>query len=141
MSDPKSNISAYTIGKLAAAADVNIETVRYYQRLKLILEPVKPAHGYRQYSADYLSRILFIKRTQSLGFTLKEIQELLDLGDGHCQEVQQLAEDKIVKIEERLSDLQAMRSALKDLLIKCQTNNIENAPCALIKSIGIRREG
>lgn len=107
-------IKSLTIGKLAAA-DVNVETIRYYQRLNLISKPLRPIQGYRQYPAEFLLRIRFIKRGQHLGFTLKEIQELLDLGDGHCLGVQQLTAGKIKTIEERISALEAMRGALKDL--------------------------
>ncbi|MBN4079503.1 MerR family DNA-binding protein [Beggiatoa alba] len=129
------NSITFTIGKLAAAAHVNVETIRYYQRLKLIPEPSKPAQGYRRYPAEIVSRVRFIKRTQLLGFTLKEIQELLNLGDGHCQQVQYLAEEKIHSIEERIADLKVMRIALKDFLIDCQATGSENTQCALIEAI------
>lgn len=124
-----------TIGKLAVATNVNVETIRYYQRLELILEPLKPDHGYRQYSDEYVLRVRFIKRCQQLGFTLKEIRELLDLGDGHCDQVQQLATKKIEKIEERIADLQAMDDALRDLLEKCQSPDANNRHCALIETL------
>ncbi len=127
--------TSLTIGKLATAADVNVETIRYYQRLNLIKEPFKPAQGYRQYSTDNISRLRFIKRSQELGFTLKEIQELLDLGDGHCHEVQQLAAKKIQQVEERITDLSAMGDALKDLLTQCQTTDSSNAQCALVETL------
>ncbi len=124
-----------TIGKLAAAADVNVETIRYYQRLKLIIEPAKPAQGYRHYPAEYVLRVRFIKRAQQLGFTLKEIQELLELGDGHCQQVQQLAQVKLEKIRGRIADLNAMHDALDSLLVQCQTSGAGDARCALIETI------
>ncbi|HHI94305.1 MAG TPA: MerR family transcriptional regulator [Gammaproteobacteria bacterium] len=124
-----------TIGKLAAAAGVNVETIRYYQRLKLIIEPAKPDQGYRHYPAEYVLRVRFIKRAQQLGFTLKEIQELLELGDGHCQQVQQLAQVKLKKIRERITDLTAMYDALDSLLTQCQTSEADDARCALIETI------
>ena len=124
-----------TIGKLAAAADVNVETIRYYQRLKLLIEPAKPEQGYRLYPDEYILRVRFIKRAQQLGFTLKEIQELLELGDGHCQQVQQLAEVKLEKIEQHITDLTAMHTALKRLLIQCQTSEADAEHCALIETI------
>jgi len=124
-----------TIGKLAAAAGVNVETIRYYQRLKLIIEPVKPAQGYRLYPDEYVLRVRFIKRAQQLGFTLKEIQELLDLGDVHCEQVQQLAQVKLKKIEEHITDLNAMHKALSSLLSQCRINGTDAAHCALIETI------
>ena len=71
----------FTIGILAKAAEVNIETVRYYQRVGLIKEPAKPLQGYRTYPSVTLNRIKFIKRAQQLGFSLTEIAELLELGE------------------------------------------------------------
>jgi MerR family mercuric resistance operon transcriptional regulator len=68
---------ALTIGRLAKSANVNVETVRYYQRVGLIKEPPKPPAGYRVYTGDTINRIRFIKRAQQLGFTLHEITELL----------------------------------------------------------------
>ncbi len=72
-----------TIGFLAGAAEVNVETVRYYQRFGIIDEPLKPFDGYRVYPPETVGRIRFIKRAKQLGFSLKEISELLELGDGH----------------------------------------------------------
>jgi len=129
-----------TIGKLATAAGVNVETIRYYQRLKLIIEPAKPAQGYRHYPAEYVLRVRFIKRAQQLGFTLKEIQELLELGDGQCQQVQQLAQVKLKKIRERITDLTAMHNALDSLLAQCQTNGADDAHCVLIESIAANND-
>ena len=72
-------METFTIGQMAKQAGVNIETVRFYEREGLIPEPPRKASGYRQYSPDFVKRILFIKRAQTLGFSLKEIAELLDL--------------------------------------------------------------
>lgn len=125
-----------TIGKLADRSGVNVETIRYYQRLGIIREPPKPAQGFRQYPIADIARVRFIRRAQQLGFTLKEIRELLDLGDSHCQEVQQLARLKIAKIEERLRDLQSMHSALLDLLSQCEAADANDIHCALIEALG-----
>ena len=73
-----------TIGNLAKAAGVNVETIRYYQRIGLVDEPDKPAQGYRRYPASIIDRIRFIKRAQELGFRLNEIIDLLSLNDGNC---------------------------------------------------------
>lgn len=70
-----------TIGKLANAAGVNVETIRFYERKGLITQPQKPIEGFRQYSSETLQRLYFIKRAQDLGFTLDEISSLLKLGD------------------------------------------------------------
>lgn len=126
---------ALTIGKLALAANVNVETIRYYQRIGLIKEPPKPVQGYRQYPADDIARVHFIRRAQQLGFTLKEIRDLLDLGDGHCQEVQALSRVKIKNIEERLRDLQSMRGALMNILSQCEATGNNDIHCALVETL------
>jgi len=125
-----------TIGKLADRSGVNVETIRYYQRLGLILEPPKPVQGFRRYPVADIARVRFIRRAQQLGFTLKEIGELLELGDGHCQEVQQLARLKVEKIEDRLRDLQSMHAALLDLLSRCEAADTSDIHCALIEVLG-----
>ncbi len=121
-----------TIGRLANNAQVNVETIRYYQRVGLIIEPIKPNEGFRIYPDGYISRVKFIKRAQELGFTLKEIQDLLDLGDGNCKQVKDLAEKKLSQIEERLHDLNTMKNALLDLVKQCKTDET-NIHCALIE--------
>ncbi|MGH8401042.1 MAG: MerR family transcriptional regulator, partial [Gammaproteobacteria bacterium] len=75
-----------TVSRVARAAKVNVETIRYYQRRGLLRRPAKPAQGYRTYSPETVERIRFIKRAQELGFTLAEIENLLALGAGHCRE-------------------------------------------------------
>jgi len=112
-----------TIGRLACSAGVNVETVRYYQRRGLIVEPEKPTYGFRYYPAETVTRIQFIKRAQRLGFTLQEIGNLLDLGDGHCEDVHELAERKYSEIETQIADLLAMKKSLKRLLGDCETRN------------------
>ncbi len=124
-----------TIGKLAATTEVNIETIRYYQRLGLINEPPKPLSGFRVYPTSDVNRLRFIRRAQQLGFTLKEIHELLDLGDGHCREVQVLAKQKLEKIDSHMKDLKAMRKALNALLTQCELDETPDIHCALIDSL------
>jgi len=109
-----------SIGSLAKAADVNVETIRYYQRRGLLDEPPKPLGGHRRYSASVAMRVRFIKRAQQLGFTLEEIKDLLVLEDGQsCRETRMLAERKLDLIEERIADLSRMRRLLKGLIAEC----------------------
>lgn len=123
-----------TIGKLARTGNVNVETIRYYQRVGLIKEPEKPPIGYRQYPADYIARIHFIKRAQPLGFTLKEIAELLLLGDTHCDDVKTLAEQKRERIEAQIKDLNIMREVLGNLIDACNSNrSIDH--CSIIDAL------
>ena len=109
-----------SIGSLAKAARVNVETIRYYQRRGLVEEPPKPVDGHRRYAAAAAARVRFIKRAQQLGFTLEEIKELLLLEDGqNCREARTLAERKLGLIEERIADLARMRRSLKGLIALC----------------------
>ena len=123
-----------TIGALARAAGVNIETVRYYQRRGLIETPRKPLGGVRRYSAAMLASLRFIKRAQQLGFTLREIGDLLELGVGACTETRALAEIRLADIEARLQDLQAMRRTLKRLIETCRAGRA--ASCPIVESLG-----
>src|SRR5258706_7628452 len=109
-----------TIGRLAAAAGVNVETIRYYQRRGLVDEPSKPLGGQRRYALSAATRVRFIKRAQQLGFTLEEVTGLLLLEDGqNCRETRLLAERKLALIEKRIADLTRMRRTLKGLIIEC----------------------
>lgn len=123
-----------TISSVARAADVNIETIRYYQRRGLLKEPPKPAHGYRQYQQDAVNRVRFIKRAQELGFTLSEIKTLLSLGDGHCRETHDLAKHKLALIQGRIRDLEAMGAVLNKLVRACETHG-DSPGCPIIESL------
>lgn len=123
-----------TIGFLAKAADVNIETIRYYQRIKLIEEPKKPAQGYRTYPTATLTRIKFIKRAQQLGFSLAEISELLELGEGNCSDVRERAEQKRNQIDQQIHDLRNLRKTLTDLINTCQSDS-DNGHCAIVETL------
>lgn len=121
-----------TIGKLAKAAGVNIETIRYYQRRGLLNEPAKPLGGYRRYSADEAKRVRFIKRAQALGFTLAEIGGLLTLDAACvCTETRTLAARKLGLIEQKMADLAAMRQVLAGLVRQCDAGDGEVA-CPII---------
>ena len=109
-----------TIGSLAHAAGVNVETIRYYQRRGLVDEPHKPLGGHRRYAAAAVQRVRFIKRAQQLGFTLDEVTALLLLEDGQsCRETRLLAEQKLALVEDRIVDLGRMRRTLKGLIAEC----------------------
>jgi MerR family mercuric resistance operon transcriptional regulator len=113
----------FTIGQLAKKAQVNVETVRYYERRELIPRPPRRESGYRKYSQDIVARIHFIKRAQELGFTLKEISELLYLRVAHgttCADVKKRAEIKIADIEQKIRALESIRKALTKLVALCR---------------------
>lgn len=124
----------YTIGQLAKSVGVNIETIRYYERLQLIQQPVKPHQGYRKYPEETLAKVLFIKRAQDLGFTLTEISSLVVLSSGPCREIQHLAEHKLTKIQQKITDLQRLEESLRGLIVDCKAN-CNNARCPIIESL------
>jgi MerR family mercuric resistance operon transcriptional regulator len=122
-----------TIGKLAEAAGVNIETVRYYQRLGLLNEPKKPSDGYRRYTPQQAKQLRFIKRAQGLGFTLSEIGGLLRLDSAcMCADTREFAARKLAIIEQRMADLVAMQEALTDLIRQCDAGDGGDA-CPIIE--------
>ena len=127
-------MSLFSIGKLAQAAQVSVETIRYYERRGLITQPPKPAQGYRTYTKATLARILFIKRAQELGFTLEEIDNLLALGESHCSEVQELAESKLVSVRSKINDLCRLERVLEGLVTQCRSNP-DNTACPIVESL------
>ena len=123
-----------TIGQLAKKAAVNVETIRYYERRGLIVRPVKPASGYRQYSNDVLHRLLFIRRAQTLGFKLAEIENLLFLSVGHCTEIQSLAEQKLDQVHDKINDLQRLEAVLSDLVRQCD-ESVDKTHCPIVDTL------
>ena len=113
----------FTIGGLARAADIPATTVRYYERIGLLVPDDRSQGNYRLYGAASLRRLKFIRAAQSIGFTLDDIQALLGAQDGKrpsCSEVQLLIKDRLSEIEDRLSSLRHVQRLLKSSLAKCQ---------------------
>src|SRR5712671_5735664 len=128
-----------TIGRLARAAGVNVESVRYYQRRGLVAEPERPLNSVRRYSEDSVKRIRFIKRAQDLGFTLAEIANLLALEDGRsCRETRELAGRKLAIVESRLTDLDRLRKTLRELIARCDTSR-GKVSCPIISVLSSER--
>ena len=128
-------MSKMTIGKLARAAGVNVETIRYYQRLELLEEPSRPPGGVRRYTDEAASRVRFIKRAQELGFSLAEIRRLMRLGDPQsCGEARSLAAEKLALVESRLADLERLRGVLQALIGRCDRARGKVA-CPIIESL------
>ena len=129
------SMKTFTIGQLAKQAKVNIETIRYYERRGLLPEPQRRASGYREYSTDDVIRLRFIKRAQELGFTLKEIAELLGLrveSRATCRKVKNQAEIKIAVIDERIRVLKAIKTALNKLVASCDEQT-SNTRCSILE--------
>jgi MerR family mercuric resistance operon transcriptional regulator len=121
-----------TIGILAKRGSVNVETIRYYQRRGLLQEPSKPSGGFRLYPQESVKRVLFIKKSQSLGFTLEEILGLLDLDERKaCLETRGIAAHKLELIEQKIADLSKIRKSLSRLVRACDASSA-GAPCPII---------
>ena len=126
---------SFTIGQVATEAGVHVETVRYYQRIGLVAEPVRPAGGVRRYDQTIIERLKFVKRSQELGFSLDEVRQLLALDDGQsCRETRLLAEQKLAVIEQRIVDLAQMRKTLKSLVAECASGKRPRS-CPIIASL------
>jgi len=126
-----------TIGTLAKEARVNVETVRYYQRRRLLGVPARPTGGVRRYGEDALARIGFIKRAQDLGFTLDEIAALLRLERfSACRPARALAAKKLALVDARLHDLGRLKAVLEELIARCDAGAARG--CAIIESLSER---
>ena len=123
-----------TISQLAKELNINVETIRFYERKGIIQQPKKPASGYRHYSDDILQRIRFIKRAQELGFTLNEIEILLSLNKQSCETAQHLAEAKLKKVQEKIANLTHLEHALNTLLKQCK-DKTDSINCPIIQSL------
>lgn len=115
---------ALTIGAFALAADVNVETIRFYQRKGLLPEPDKPLGSIRRYGDADVSRLRFIKSAQRLGFSLDEVADLLTLEDGtHCEQASVLAAHKLHSVREKLAYLTRIEGALAELVDACHARS------------------
>ena len=123
------------IGQLAASAGVGIETIRYYQRRKLLGTPPKPYGSQRLYPPAYVDRLRFIKRAQALGFSLDDVAALLQLNDGtgHAR-ARRLAAARLEAIEARITDLAAMKDVLAQLIRDC-AHAEGRVPCPIIATL------
>jgi MerR family mercuric resistance operon transcriptional regulator len=118
-----------TIGALAKAAGVHVETIRYYQRRGLVGEPKRQPGSVRRYDEEAVKRLRFERRAQELGFTLEEIKSLVQLGETpNCRGARDLAARKLALVNARLSDLRRMQSALEGLVTQCDSGRKRRCP-------------
>lgn len=124
-----------TIGAFAKSAGVNVETIRFYQRKGLLVEPHRPYGGIRRYGEADVARVRFVKAAQRLGFSLDEIGQLLKLEDGtHCSEAAEIAGARLADVRARLADLARMEAVLSQLVKKCDAHH-GNVTCPLIAAL------
>lgn len=125
----------FSIGAFAKAAGVNVETIRFYQRKRLLTEPARPPGRIRRYGNAEVARVKFVKSAQRLGFSLDEVAQLLRLEDGtHCMEAAGLAALRLADVRNRLADLTRMEAALAALVEQCGART-RSVSCPLIASL------
>lgn len=120
-----------SIGKLAARAAVNLETVRYYEKIGLLPLPPRTEGGHRLYGEEHVKRLIFVRRARELGFTLEEIRALLRLADDQqssCAKVRVLASDHLSDVRARIADLRRMERVLKQTIGRCAEGTRTECP-------------
>lgn len=127
--------ASLTIGKLADAAGVGVETIRFYQRRGLLETPTRDA-GIRRYGAEDLRRLRFIRQAQAAGFTLEQIRELIDLDASEDRpRARELAKARIEALSEKIAELEQAREALRRLARECGSGS--PGPCPILTSFGV----
>ncbi len=119
------------IGEVSLKTGVHIETIRYYERLKLMPKPDRTHSGHRVYGAEHENRLRFIRRSRELDFTLKEIRFLLQAAEAEnpsCADVEQFSEKHLNIIRGKIKDLRVMEKTMKTLLHECQGNKVPGCP-------------
>jgi MerR family mercuric resistance operon transcriptional regulator len=131
-----------TTAEVAKRGGVNLETIRYYERRGLLPKPRRTVSGYRAFAPDAVRRLRFVKRAQALGFSLKEIKELLSLRaapKARCADIRERAEVKIAEIDAKIRSLQAMRKALLRLTAAC-TGRGSVSDCPILESLDFEED-
>lgn len=130
-------MTTLTIGAAARVAGVNVETIRFYERRGLVAQPLKPKEGYREYSPETVSRIRFIRKAQEIGFSLREIEELLSLRadpNADCGDVRAKARVKLEVVNQKIAELERVRAALNEVISACPGRGALRA-CSILEAL------
>ncbi|MGI9408866.1 MAG: MerR family transcriptional regulator [Hyphomicrobiaceae bacterium] len=122
---------AYSIGVLSKRTGVNIETIRYYERIGIVPKPPRTQGGHRAYDETFAKRLSFVSRSRQLGFYLDDIRSLLDLVDEHeytCADVRELTLRHAAGARRKIADLRKLERTLKDMAARCHGNHAPNCP-------------
>lgn len=122
---------AMQIGALSKHSGVNVETIRYYERIGIMPAPTRSASGYRMYSPDHLKRLMFVRRGRELGFGIDELRDLLRLVDGHtytCAQIHELTLQHVVSVRRKIADLRRLQRVLDDMAAQCSGDQIPECP-------------
>ena len=124
-------MQSLTIGRLAAATGVNLETVRYYERIELMPPPARTASGHRAYEQAHVRRLAFIRRARELGFSIEQIRALLALAEpsrASCAEVREIARTHLDEVRAKLSDLAKLEGILAETVSRCSGDAATSCP-------------
>jgi len=119
------------IGQLSRQSGVNIETIRYYEKIGIMPAPGRSAGGYRLYAPDHLKRLSFVRRGRELGFSLDELRGLLRLVDGHsytCGQVRALTLEHVAQVRRKIADLRRLERVMADMAAQCTGARIPKCP-------------
>jgi len=125
------NTRGYAIGQMSKQTGVNIETIRYYERIGIMPKPDRTDGGNRQYDHDQLKRLFFIRRARGLGFSLEEIRgmfEMVDRKDYSCGEVHDLTVDHLASVREKIANLRKLEKALTKMVSECSRGDVPECP-------------
>jgi MerR family mercuric resistance operon transcriptional regulator len=129
--DKPGALALFPIGALASQSAVNIETIRYYEKIGVMPKAARSAGGYRLYGAEHLKRLTFIRRGRELGFSLDEVRELLRLVDGHaytCAQVRAMTLEHVADIHHKIADLRRLERVLTVIATQCSGKRIPDCP-------------
>ncbi len=125
-----------TIGALSEHTEVNVETIRYYERIGILPEPPRSAGGHQLYANEHKQRLVFIRRSRALGFSLRQVRVLLGLSNGRrmtCAKVKSMTEQHIADIRRRVKDLKRLERVLRDMAAQCQGE--ERLDCPILDAL------
>src|SRR5260221_3077125 len=121
----------FSIGTLSEHSGVNVETIRYYEKIGIMPAPARSANGYRIYGAKHARRLHFVRRGRELGFSLDELRGLLRLVDGHrytCAQVRTLTLDHLAGVRRKITDLRRIERVMADMAAQCTGNRVPDCP-------------
>jgi MerR family mercuric resistance operon transcriptional regulator len=124
-------VNELPIGELSRQSGVNIETIRYYEKIGIMPAPARSPGGYRLYAPDHLKRLSFVRRGRQLGFSLDELRSLLRLVDGHtytCAQVRALTLEHVAEVRRKISDLRRLERVMADMAAQCTGQRIPKCP-------------
>ena len=119
------------IGAFSEQTGCHIETIRYYERVKLLPKPARSEGGHRLYDGEQVKRLVFIRRSRELGFSLDEVRTLLRLVDGKrytCQEIKTITEKHLDDVKKKISDLRRLQKTLGDISSQCEGGLVPDCP-------------